>query len=119
MCNEHERFGKEERIRKRGQYLAVQKQGRKFHLEHLLVLVLANPNKRRIGITVSSKVGNAVVRNRVKRLLREVWRRHRQHLPMGYDLVFIAKKNAAQVSYEDLHRQVFELARRIKRRLPI
>ncbi len=68
-----------------------------------------------MGITVSSKVGGAVQRNRIKRLMREVWRRDRDQLPHGLDLVFIAKKRATNVRYSGLRRQVRELGKRLGR----
>jgi ribonuclease P protein component len=52
----------------------------------------------RLGITVSGKVGNAVVRNRIKRLVREFFRRRRHELAPGLDILVIAKKTAAGVS---------------------
>jgi ribonuclease P protein component len=69
-----------------------------------------------MGITVSSKVGGAVQRNRIKRLMREVWRRDRDQLPQGLDLVFIAKKRATSVRYSGLRCQVRELGKRLVRR---
>ena len=56
----------------------------------------------RLGITVTRKVGKAVARNRIKRLVREVFRRQHQHLRAGLDMVWIAKRSAAEVSYVDV-----------------
>ena len=52
----------------------------------------------RLGITVSSKVGNSVVRNRVKRVVREAFRRNKKTFPVGFDILVIARKNAIQLS---------------------
>jgi ribonuclease P protein component len=63
-------------------------------------LLLAPAQTRtRIGVTISSKVGNAVVRNRVKRWTREYVRRHRSEWPTG-ELVIIGKPSAAAASHE-------------------
>jgi ribonuclease P protein component len=51
-----------------------------------------------LGITVSSKVGNAVVRNRIKRQVREIFRRRRAVLRPGTDILVIARKSAAALA---------------------
>jgi ribonuclease P protein component len=57
---------------------------------------------------VTKKVGNAVQRNRIKRVVREVFRRNRQLFPASHDIVFIAKREAKGITYEallaELHR---------------
>ncbi len=72
----------------------MQQRGRRIHSGELVVLALASGTPRpRIGITVSSKVGNAVERNRVKRWIREAWRGVAGDLP-AIDLVVIARPAA-------------------------
>lgn len=67
--------------------------GCKYHTPHFLILVHHNSlNYARLGITASRRVGNAVVRNRIKRLLREFFR-HNQYRFNSYDLSIIVKKN--------------------------
>ncbi|PRP95691.1 Ribonuclease P protein component [Enhygromyxa salina] len=58
-----------------------------------------DPQPTRLGITVTRKVGNAVVRNRIKRLVREVFRQHRARLPPGLDIVWVAKQQAAGATF--------------------
>jgi ribonuclease P protein component len=111
-----QRFRRSERLTTRSEYLLVQQQGRRIHLRDLLVFVYPRPEVRRIGITASARVGGAVQRNRIKRLLREVWRRERGRLPLGNDIVFVARRSAVKLTYQEARRQVLELARRLSRR---
>jgi ribonuclease P protein component len=82
------------RLRRRREFLQVQQRGRRLYAEEVLVLALETGGSRpRIGITVSSKVANAVARNRVKRWVREAFRAVRGDLP-PLDLVVIARRGA-------------------------
>lgn len=85
----------------------MQSQGRKVRQAHLLVLFLpGEAPESRYGITVSRKVGNAVVRNRVKRWLREAIRHERVSAHGRWDVVFIAHPSAAEAGFEALRSQV-------------
>jgi ribonuclease P protein component len=100
-------FPKRARLRKRGEYLRVQREGRRHHSEHFVVLTApARRANTRIGITVSSKVGGAVVRNRVKRLLREVLRAWWRDLEPPGDIVVIAKPGAGQTTHANASAQL-------------
>ena len=82
------------RLRRRREFLKVQQRGTRLHAGDVVVIALpAGGPAPRIGITVSSKVGNAVVRNRVKRWVREAFRADRAAWP-PVDLVVIARPKA-------------------------
>jgi ribonuclease P protein component len=92
-------FPKATRLRRRHEFLTVQREGRRRHTEHFVVLRRPGGGSARLGVTVSSRVGNAVVRNRVKRLVREVFRRARTALRPPVDVVVIAKTGADRLTY--------------------
>jgi ribonuclease P protein component len=93
-------YPKAARLRQRKEFLVLQREGRRQHTAHLVVLKrLSSRPISRLGITVSKRIGNAVVRNRVKRLLREVFRRHRRDLAPPVDLLIIAKPGADNLTY--------------------
>jgi len=86
------------RLRRRREFLAVQQDGRRRHTAHFVVIARPSSDGARLGITASSRIGNAVVRNRVKRVVREVFRRRRRRLPSD-EIVVIAKPGAEHLSY--------------------
>lgn len=93
------------RIQKRADFLRAYENGTKTHGRFVVVFVLANDRgEPRIGVTATRKYGNAVVRNRAKRWVREVFRRVR--LPLGLatkhvDVVVNVKPSAADAEYRD------------------
>ena len=56
----------------------------------------------RIGISVNRKVGKSVVRNRVKRLIKEAYRKYADRIDKGYDLVVVARSDTANAGYHDI-----------------
>ena len=63
-----------------------------------------------MGLTVSGKLGCAVVRNRVRRRLREIYRLHEGEFLPGYDMVVVARSRAVAASYQKLQRAYLSLA---------
>ncbi len=64
--------------------------------------------KTRLGITVSTKLGKAVVRNRVRRRLREIWRLHKDVLQPGWDIILVARGRSVRSSYEKIDRMYLQ-----------
>ena len=89
-----------DKLRKSGEFSYVYKNGEKWVGKYVVLLYVKNtlPNSR-IGIVVSKKVGTAVVRNKVKRRLREIIRLNQDRIPEGLDIVIVAKSKAKGVDF--------------------
>lgn len=106
-------FSKAERIRKRPEYVRLSEAGIKSASRNFLVISFrTDDDTTRIGITVSRKVGNAVVRNRLKRLIREFYRLNKS-LFGGALHNIIARQGAAQLDAGVLRNELGRLLRRI------
>ena len=98
-----EKFPKSARLRKRPEFLKLSRTGRKIHSAHFVTVSEKNDRgETRLGITVSGKVGNAVTRNRIKRSLREFFRRRRHELGTGLDFLVIARGSASKISSREI-----------------
>lgn len=69
--------------------------------------------ENRLGFTVSTKLGGAVVRNRVRRRLREIYRLNEHRLKPGYDIVVVARVRAVNSRYDKLDQQFLALASKL------
>ena len=119
MSQTRHTFTKDVRLRFRPEFLKVQDRGHKISADCMLALAL--PNGRadgltRLGLTVSTKVGNAVVRNRIRRRLRELFRTRRHDLPKGLDLVLIARNSAATADWPVLVRSFTRMSAELTRK---
>ena len=97
-------FGKNTRLRARGEFLAVEDGGRRVPGRFLILV--GKPNglaTDRLGIIASRRVGGAVARNRAKRRLREVFRRRAPHAsPRALDVVVIARPDLVRAPFADV-----------------
>ncbi len=117
MSKDHPQdFPKSLRLLRSPDFVRVSKTGKKQSSKSFVLISAEHPKNReiapekidveprpdldvlRIGITVSRKVGNAVVRNRIKRGIREWFRRNRTKIPSGMDYLVIARKDAMEHS---------------------
>lgn len=116
---EEQRFPKVLRLLTRREFLQVQEGGQKVPSDCLLALVKRNGRPyTRLGLTISSKVGNAVLRVRLRRQLRECFRKRRTQWPPGLDVVLVARTSAAEASPTDLARAFDGVTRKLQRLFP-
>lgn len=103
------------RLRRPTDVRRVRQLGRRWR--HPLVILLVQPNdlpQSRFAFVASRRVGKAVKRNRVKRLMREVIRRHLPAISQGYDCVWIARAALADANFAEAETAVLQLLRRAK-----
>ena len=109
------RFGKPEALHTRRDFLRVQNNATRFRRAHMVLLVAqGEEGTARVGYTVSRKVGNAVVRNRVRRRLKEIIRTHPELLSQGIDHVIVAYHSAATADFGTLEEELTWLLQRAR-----
>lgn len=101
-----------ESLKKNRDFQYVYKNGRSYANKYLVMYCMENnQNINRLGISVSKKVGNSVVRHHVTRLIRESYRLHENIFNSGLDIVVIARKSAAEVSYWEIESAMLHLGK--------
>lgn len=102
------------RLTQNEDFRRVYRHGQSYANRQLVLYVMKQPkNERfRVGISASGKIGNAVVRNRLRRVIKEVVRLHEAWIPGQLDLVFIVRQAAVGLDYSALERSVLHLLRK-------
>lgn len=106
-----------EKVKKNNEFRLVYRRGKSFSNNLLVLYVFNNRNNKysdgkpfnRIGVSVSKKVGNSVVRSRVKRLIVESYRLNCSNLIEGHDFVFIARVGMDGKPYKDVEKAMMNL----------
>ncbi len=109
-------YPKTSRLLKRSQFLKLSTKGKKIHTGSFIAIALkGEKTNHRIGITVSKKVGNAVERNRIKRIIREYIRHKKDFLPGILDINIIAKKSLSGLENSRIIEKLDKLFNKIAR----
>ena len=99
-----------ESLKKNIDFQNVYSSGKSYANRYLVMYVLENQsNKNRIGISVSKKVGNSVIRHHLTRLIRESYRLHEDMFNSGLDIVVIARVTARGVSFREIESALLHL----------
>lgn len=107
-------FNKTKGLKKDSDFRKVYKHGKSFANKHLVMYILENKSEdTRLGISVSKKVGKAITRNRVRRLIKEVYRLDIDaKIKTGYDIVFIARMSSKEASHKDIEKSINHLVKK-------
>lgn len=107
-----------ESLKKNESFQIVYKRGKSYANKYLVMYIMKNElEQNRIGISVSKKVGNSVVRHRLTRLIRESYRLHQDELEKSFDMIVIARKTAKGRSFAEVESAFLHLAELHKIRL--
>ena len=110
-----QRFPKSDRILKRQAFRRVYDAGKKIQTRFFTAFVLPNSQEQsRIGITATRKTGNSVQRNRMRRRVRELYRRNKWRVPPGIDIVINVKDGLARAGYDEIEKDFAKLWERSK-----
>ena len=101
-----------ESLKKNRDFQYVYRNGRSYANKYLVMYVLENRyGKNRLGISVSKKVGNSVVRHHVTRLVRESYRLHENIFNSGLDIVVVARNSARDASFAEIESALLHLGK--------
>lgn len=101
-----------ESLKKNRDFQTVYTKGKSYANRYLVMYLLKNQlEKNRVGISVSKKVGNSVVRHKVKRLIKESYRLNDRNFIQGYDIIIIARTTAKGRSYQEVESALNHLAK--------
>lgn len=99
-------------LKKNRDFQNVYKKGTSFANSYLVMYILENGlQENRIGISVSKKVGNSVVRHHLTRLIRESYRLSEEHFRCGIDIVVIARTSAKRRNYHEIESALIHLGK--------
>jgi len=99
-----------ESLKKNRDFQYIYKHGKSYANRYLVMYInVRSDHKNRLGISVSKKVGNSVVRHRITRLIRESYRVSEASIKCGYDIIVIARVTAKDKSYAEIKSAVIHL----------
>ena len=101
-----------ESLKKNRDFQSVYRRGRSYGNKYLVMYLLPNQTEsNRIGISVSKKVGNSIVRHHLTRLIRVSYRLHEENFQRGYDMVVVARTAAKDKTYHEIESALIHLGR--------
>lgn len=112
LSGECMRYPHSESLKKNRDFQLLYKEGKSRANRYLVLYVKENGlEKNRLGVSVSKKVGNSIVRHRITRLIRESYRLHEDMFNSGLDMVVVTRKNAVNCSCQEITSALLHLGK--------
>lgn len=112
-----EGISKKERISKKSEFNLIFKNGKKITSKELKTYFIKNNKKQSsFSIVIGKKLGNAIQRNRIKRLIREVYRKNKEYFGIGINWVFIPKGKWEKIDYYHAERIILDVVKGIRKK---
>jgi ribonuclease P protein component len=103
------------RLKKNYEFKKVYNEGKYYVEKYIVMYIIMNSSaSNRVGFSVSKKVGNSVVRNRVKRLMKEIYRKFSGNIKLGYDIVFTARVGSGSADYRLIEKNMISILNKSK-----
>jgi ribonuclease P protein component len=98
------------RLRKNLEFKYVYNKGKSYANSFLVLYIIQNNSDfNKIGVSVSKKVGNSVIRNKVKRRIKECYRLNSYMIAKGYNIVFISRVKTSEATYKEIEKAMISL----------
>ncbi|MGF7060732.1 ribonuclease P protein component [Brassicibacter mesophilus] len=101
-----------QRLKSNREFRNVYDTGKSFANKYLVIFFVKNNlDKNRIGIATTKKIGNSVVRNKIRRRIKESYRLNTNKVKQGYDIVFLSRVNAKNANYKEIESALLHLVK--------
>lgn len=108
-------MNKYESLKNNREFRKVYDNGKSLSNKFLVIFYIKNGRSfNRVGFSTTKKLGNAIIRNRVKRLIKEAFRLNSKDMKDGYDIIFLARIHSTAANYSDIEKSVLNLLKRTK-----
>ncbi|MGA1841378.1 MAG: ribonuclease P protein component [bacterium] len=114
-----EGIDKREIIKKRAQFIKIFKKCKRIDSENIRIYFTENENEKeisRFSVVTGKKLGKAVLRNRVKRIIKEVYRKNKEYFGMGINWIFIPQGKWEKIKYNNAERLILDVIKGIKKK---
>lgn len=103
------------KLKKNYEFKKIYSEGRYYADKYLVMYLIKNhSNLNKVGFSASKKVGKSVIRNRVKRLMKECYRGLNGRIKTGYDIIFTARAGSAEATYHNIESNMAAVIKRAK-----